>query len=91
MNIPKYVSAEEYSRQSGMGVEEVKRQCRIGEIPCKMTEKGYYKIPIYEDSVPIEKYIEVKQENSKLKTVLETIINTAKQVNWKEWNKWKEN
>lgn len=81
MNIPKYVSAEEYSRQSGMGVEEVKRQCRIGEIPCKMTEKGYYKIPIYEDSVPIEKYIEVKQENSKLKTVLETIINTAKQVN----------
>lgn len=80
MNIPKYVSAEEYSRQSGMGVEEVKRQCRIGEIPCKMTEKGYYKIPIYEDSVPIEKYIEVKQENTRLKTVLETIVNTAKQV-----------
>ena len=80
MNIPKYVSAEEYSRQSGMGVEEVKRQCRIGEIPCKMTEKGYYKIPIYEDSIPIEKYIEVKQENTRLKTVLETIVNTAKQV-----------
>ena len=40
MSIPKYVSAEEYSRQSGMGVEEVKRQCRIAEIPSKMTEKG---------------------------------------------------
>ena len=44
MAIPKYVSAEEYSRRSGMGVEEVKRQCRIGNIPHVMTEKGYYKI-----------------------------------------------
>ena len=25
MPIPKYVSAEEYSRQSGMGVEQVKK------------------------------------------------------------------
>lgn len=36
--IPKYISAEEYSRQSGLGVQEVKRQCRLKEIPCKMTE-----------------------------------------------------
>ena len=28
MAIPKYVSAEEYSRRSGMGVEEVKRQIK---------------------------------------------------------------
>ena len=27
MPIPKYVSAEEYSRQSGIGVEEIKRLC----------------------------------------------------------------
>lgn len=80
MAIPKYVSAEEYSRQSGMGVEEVKRQCRIGEIPCKMTEKGYYKIPIYEDSVPIEDYQKIKDENTRLKTIVETIISTAQQV-----------
>lgn len=80
MAIPKYVSAEEYSRQSGMGVEEVKRQCRIGEIPCKMTEKGYYKIPIYEDSIPIDEYQKLKDENTKLKTILATIISTAKQV-----------
>ena len=57
MSIPKYVSAEEYSRQSGMGVEEVKRQCRIGEVHQK-----------------------VKDENTRLKTILETILNTAKQV-----------
>jgi hypothetical protein len=38
MNIPKYISAEEYSRQSGLGVEEVKRQCRNGKIKCLRTE-----------------------------------------------------
>ena len=37
--IPKLVSAEEYSRISGMGVEEVKRQCRLGKIDHFRTEK----------------------------------------------------
>lgn len=77
--IPKYISAEEYARQSGMGAEEVKRQCRIGEIPCKMTEKGHYKIPIYNDAVPVEEYNKLKDENTKLKTILQqfnTTINT---------------
>lgn len=78
--IPKYISAEKYSDLSGMGVEEVKRQCRIGKIPCLMTEKGYYKIPIYEnDAVSIEEYNKVKDENTKLKTILKqfntTIVN----------------
>ena len=44
MSIPKYVSAEEYSRQSGIGVEEVKKLCRKGELKHFMTEGGYYKI-----------------------------------------------
>ena len=77
--IPKYISAEEYARQSGMGAEEVKRQCRIGEIPCKMTEKGHYKIPIYDDAVPVQEYNKLKDENTKLKTILQqfnTTINT---------------
>lgn len=77
--IPKYISAEEYARQSGMGAEEVKRQCRIGEIPCKMTEKGHYKIAIYDDAVPVEEYNKLKDENTKLKTILQqfnTTINT---------------
>lgn len=77
--IPKYISAEEYARQSGMGAEEVKRQCRIGEIPCKMTEKGHYKIPIYDDAVPVEEYNKLKEENTQLKTILKqfntTIVN----------------
>lgn len=78
--IPKYISAEEYARRSEMGAEEVKRQCRIGKIKCLMTEKGHYKIPIYEnDSVSIEEYNKVKEENTQLKTILKqfntTIIN----------------
>ncbi len=73
MPIPKYVSAEEYSRQSGMGAEEVKRQCRLGEIPCKMTEGGYYKIPIYEDAIPIEQYQEALKEIERLKEKLEIL------------------
>ena len=81
MSIPKFVSAEEYSRQSGIGVEQVKKLCRNGELEHYMTEGGYYKIKVDSNSVSIEKYIEVKEENSKLKTVLETIVNTAKQIN----------
>lgn len=75
--IPTYISAEEYARRSSLGVEEVKRQCRIGKIKCLRTEKGYYKIPIYEnDAVSIEEYKKVKDENTKLKTIL-TQINTT--------------
>lgn len=71
--IPKYISAEEYSRQSGMGVQEVKRLCRIKEIPCKMTENGHYKIPIYEDAVPIEEYNKIKNRCTELETTLKSI------------------
>lgn len=80
MPIPRYVSAEEYSRQSGIGVEEVKKLCKRGELKHHMTEGGYYKIAVDDDSVPIKKYQEVKDENLRLKTLLETILNTAKQV-----------
>lgn len=84
MPIPKFVSAEEYSRQSGIGVEQVKRLCRSGELEHYMTEGGYYKIKVDSDSVTIEKYEKLKDENTRLKTILETILetilNTAKQV-----------
>lgn len=75
--IPKYISAEEYARRSNLGAEEVKRQCRIGQIKCLMTEKGHYRIPVYDnDSVSIEDYNKIKEENTKLKTIL-TQINTT--------------
>lgn len=73
MSLPKYLSAEQYSKETGLGVEEVKRQCRIGQIKCLMTEGGYYKIPVYEDAVPVEQYNKVKEENTRLKTILAQI------------------
>ena len=79
--IPKYVSAEKYSEMVGMGAEEIKRQCRIGKIECLRTEKGHYKIPIYEgDAVSREQYEKVLKENVKLKTILEQFCNTAQQL-----------
>ena len=45
-----------------------------------MTEGGYYKIKVDSNSVSIEKYIEKEQEISKLKTIIKTILNTAKQA-----------
>ena len=80
MPIPKYVSAVEYSKQSGIGVEEVKRLCRTGQLKHFMTDGGYYKIAIDDDSVPIEQFNKLNEENIRLKTLLNTILNTAKQV-----------
>lgn len=80
MPIPKYVSAEEYSRQSGIGVEEIKRLCKTKQLKHFMTQGGYYKIAIDDDSVPKEKYDKVNEENARLKTIIETILNTAKQI-----------
>lgn len=77
MSIPKYISAEEYSRQSGLGVEEVKRQCRIGEIKCLRTEGGYYKIPVYDEDVVSK---ELYEEEHQAKIELETKLNLLKQV-----------
>lgn len=77
MSIPKYVSAEEYSRQSGMGVEEVKRLCRIGEIKCLRTEGGYYKIPVYNDDVVSK---ELYEEEKQKRIEAETKLNLLKQV-----------
>ena len=80
MSIPKYISAEAYSKQSGLGVEEVKRLCRTGEIKCLRTEKGYYKIPVYQDSVPIEEHQKLKEENIRLKIAISSMVNIGQQI-----------
>lgn len=77
-----YISAEAYSKQTGLGVEEVKRLCRIGRMPCERTKKGYYKIKVYKDNcVSREEYDIILKENSKLKQLLKTINNIS---NYKE-------
>jgi len=52
MPIPQYVSAEEYSRQSRIGVEEVKRLCKKNQLKHFMTEGDYYKIAIDDELAP---------------------------------------
>ena len=66
MNIPKYVSAEEYSRQSGIGVEEIKRLCRTNQLKHFRTEGGYYKIATDSDSIPKELFEEEKKKRKKI-------------------------
>lgn len=73
-----YISAEAYSKQTGLGVEEVKRLCRIGRISCERTKKGYYKIKVYKDNcVSKEEYDRVVKENIELKTLLKNINNLS--------------
>lgn len=73
MPIPKYVSAEEYSRRSGIGAEEVKRLCKTGQLKHYMTEGGYYKIAVDDNSVPIEVYEEEKQRRIKAETKIDLL------------------
>ena len=80
MGIPKYVSAEEYSKKSGLGLQEVKRQCRIGKLEHIMTEGGHYKVITESDTIPRKKYEELQKENAKLKTIVSTILQTARMV-----------
>lgn len=70
MPIPRYVSAEEYSRQSGMGVEAVKKLCRNGELEHYMTEGGYYKIKVDGDSVSRKTYEELQKRCVEAETTL---------------------
>ena len=70
-----FVSAEEYAKQTGIGPEEAKKQCRLGKLEYFMTEKGHYKIKVYKDgSVPREQYESLKQECEKYKTLVNSAI-----------------
>lgn len=73
MPIPKYVSAEEYSRQSGIGVEEVKRLCKTNQLKHFMTEGGYYKIATDDNSIPIEQFEIEKKKRIEAETTLELL------------------
>lgn len=75
MAIPKYVSAEEYSRQSGIGVEEVKRLCRTNQLKHFMTEGGYYKIAVDDDTIPRTVYEEEQRKRIEAEAKLELLKN----------------
>ena len=66
----KYVSAEQYSKNTGLGVEEVKRLCRTDQLEHFMTEGGHYKIKVMQNGVPKEQYEKLLEEHIKLKTIV---------------------
>lgn len=73
MPISRYVSAEEYSRQSGIGVEEVKRLCKTNQLKHFMTEGGYYKIATDDNSISLEQFEEEKKKRIEAETTLELL------------------
>lgn len=62
------------------GVAEVKKLCVKGELPCKMTDGGHYKIEVYDNAVPLEQYEKVAQENAVMKTLIKQFIQTGSEV-----------
>lgn len=75
-----YMSPKQYHNATGgqLGIEEIKRLCRIGRIPCEMTKNGFYKIKVYKDNcVDKKEYDRVVRENIELKTLLKNINNLS--------------
>ena len=80
--VPMYLSPEQYSEATAkgyfgdkakLGVERIKEMCMDGTLPYIKTRGGQFKIKVYEDAVPIEKYNELKEENTELKTTIKSI------------------
>ncbi len=69
-----YISPNKYSKQTGLGIEEVKKLCRMGRIPCEISEGGYYHIKVYKDDcVSRAEYNKVIKENTELKSLIKNI------------------
>lgn len=78
-----YMSPKQYHDATGgkLGIEEIKRLCRTGKIPCEMTEGGYYKIKVYKNNcVSLEEYQKVLKENERLKTFIKSILNISEEA-----------
>lgn len=76
-----FVSPKEYAKQTGLGIEQVKRLCKMGKIPYELSQGGQYHIKVFKDNcVSYEQYEKVLKENEKLKTILNNIINISKEA-----------
>lgn len=80
----KYISASEYARQVGIGVEEIKRMIRRRELPGHITQNDtkfpyyYVRVDLIENSVPREEYEKALLKISELETKLNSIYNIIK-------------
>lgn len=77
----KWMSATEYARQTGLGVEKVKQFIRNGKIEGEQTEDGYWKVKVYNDEcVSKEVFDEEHQKRVEAETTLKNIQNILKEV-----------
>ena len=77
----KWVSATEYARETGLGVEKVKQFIRDKKIEGEQPEDGYWKVKVYNDEcVSKEVFEEEHQKRVEAETTLKNIQNILKEV-----------
>ncbi len=81
-----YVSPKEYSQQTGLWIEDIKRLIRSGELEGTYNEEtGYYKVKVYKnDCVSRDQYEREVREKERYKTIVETFYVAAKSVGIEE-------
>ncbi len=70
MSVPKYISAEEYAKRSGLSPKKVKDMCKVGKLDFYMIEGGFNKIKEDDNnSVSKELYEKVKEPKLNAETM----------------------
>lgn len=67
----KWLTPKQYSKVTGLGIEEIKKQCNLGQLESFKTEGGYYKVAYYESSSQDDETL--IRENEKLRQALKNI------------------
>lgn len=77
----KWISATEYARQTGLGVEKVKQFIRDKKIEGEQTKDGYWKVKVYDsECVSKEVFDEEHQKRVQAETTLKNIKNMLMEV-----------
>ena len=77
----KWISATEYAKQTGLGVEKVKQFIRDKKIEGEQTEDGYWKVKVYKDEcVSKEVFNEEHQKRLEAEITLKNIKNMLREV-----------
>ncbi len=77
----KWLSATEYAKQTGLGVEKVKQFIRDKKIEGEQTEEGFWKVKVYnEECVSKEIFEEEHQKRLEAETTIKIIKNMLKEV-----------
>ena len=81
----KWISAQKYARETGLGVEKVKQFIRAKKIEGEQTDDGYWKVKVYDNDAVSREIFE--KEHARV-IELETIVNSMKSMleGVKTWN-----